>query len=620
MLQEMRKYAKSWVSSIFLGALALSFAIWGIADIFRGSSDTTVFSVGSTQLPVEAYSRDFHNQMRNAGVVLPPDQAKLLGQQVLEHMMLTTALDNLAGELGLTASDARVRQQIQAMPVFNGALGTFDHDVFLNAIGRAGYSENEFVETSRKDAARGQMLKAVEGGFSMPSDYARAIFSFINEQRAAQYVVLTPASLGDIPPPSEAELATYVKAHPERFSTPEYRSVSLAAIGVDDLASAITVTDKQVQDELDLHKTDYVVPEKRDLEQIQYATQAEAAAAKAEFDGGKSFDTLATEHKLKPADYKLGSVVAEDLDPARSKAFFALPANGVSAPVKSTFGWVLMHVAKITPGTSKTKDEIRLIVQRQLALAKMTDMANAFTDDLGGGDTIDEGARKAGMHFVRVAAVDAQGLAPDGSKVAATANPELLAAIFKADVGEDGDPFATQDGHYYAIKVDGVTPPKAKTLDQVRAQALASWMAERRAALLQAKAAALSAKANADHSLAGVAASLGTAVQSSPALNRGTNSGVFDANLVRAIYAAPAGGTVFSRSADGSFVVARVSGIAHPQPPEFDIGYLRGVSALSGEISSDITLSLAKAVEQRDGTKVNQKMIDQTVGNSGTGS
>ena len=48
------------------------------------------------------------------------------------------------------------------------------------------------------------------------------------------------------------------------------------------------------------------------------------------------------------------------------------------------------------------------------------------------------------MKFIHVAAIDAQGLAPDGSKVAAVANPELLAAIFKAEIGEDGDPFPTR--------------------------------------------------------------------------------------------------------------------------------------------------------------------------------
>ena len=42
MLQQMRRLSKSWISSIFLGGLALSFGVWGIADIFRGNTDTSI--------------------------------------------------------------------------------------------------------------------------------------------------------------------------------------------------------------------------------------------------------------------------------------------------------------------------------------------------------------------------------------------------------------------------------------------------------------------------------------------------------------------------------------------------------------------------------------------------
>ena len=89
--------------------------------------------------------------------MLLPDQAKALGQQVADRMMLGIALDNIVAGLGLTASDARVRQQVQTIQAFNGPLGTFDHDKFVQVIGQAGYSENEFIAVSRKDVARSRM-------------------------------------------------------------------------------------------------------------------------------------------------------------------------------------------------------------------------------------------------------------------------------------------------------------------------------------------------------------------------------------------------------------------------------------------------------------------------------
>jgi peptidyl-prolyl cis-trans isomerase D len=622
MLQEMRKYAQSWVSSVFMGALALSFALWGIADIFRGNADTTVYSVGSTQVGSDLFAREFHNVMRNAGTTLTPDQTKLAGQQILDRMMTGTALDMIAAKLGLTATDDRVRAQIQSMQAFNGALGTFDHATFVQVIGRAGYNEAEFVAAIRKDVARDQMLRAIEGGYLMPPDYARAIYSYVNETRAADYVVLAPAMVGAVAPPSDDVLATYVKAHPDRYSTPEYRSVSYASLSVDEVAPSIAVTDKQVQDELDANKADYVVPEKREIEQIGFKSEDEAKAAKSSLDAGKSFDALAIEQKLKPAEYKLGELTQDDLaiDPARASAAFALPADGTSAPVKGTFGWVLIHVAKITPGSAKSHDEIKLALQRKLAAAKLTDIANAFTDAVGGGDSVEEAARKSGMHFAKIAAVDAQGLAPDGTKTVAATSPELLSQIFKSEVGDEGDPFPTADGHYYALKVDGVTPPKLKALDAVRAEALAQWTAEQQIAQLKAKAAAIVARANLSHSLDDVARSLGVAVQASPALTRQTDTPVFGKELTASLFGAAPGATVSGPTPAGGYVIARVTGIHHPALPADKLEYLKGVRALSNDISSEFSSTLAKAEEGRDGVTINQKLVDSTVGNSGSGS
>ena len=46
MLDAMRRSAGTWVVKIFLGVIVLSFAVWGIGDIFRVSPDSAVAEVG----------------------------------------------------------------------------------------------------------------------------------------------------------------------------------------------------------------------------------------------------------------------------------------------------------------------------------------------------------------------------------------------------------------------------------------------------------------------------------------------------------------------------------------------------------------------------------------------
>ena len=64
-------------------------------------------------------------------------------------------------------------------------------------------------------------------------------------------------------------------------------------------------------------------------------------------------------------------------------------------------------------------------------------------------------------------------------------------------------------------------------------------------------------------------------------------------------------------------MAARVSGVAHPAPPQNDLAYFQGIRSLSGEISQDMTIGLARSGEQHDGTTINQKLIDQAVVGSG---
>ena len=80
-------------------------------------------------------------------------------------------------------------------------------------------------------------------------------------------------------------------------------------------------------------------PEKRDLQQILFPNEADAAAAEAKLKAGVSFDDLAKERGLKPEDTEIGETTKDAmLDKDEANAVFALPQGGVSGVLKSQFG------------------------------------------------------------------------------------------------------------------------------------------------------------------------------------------------------------------------------------------------------------------------------------------
>ena len=283
MLQEMRKYAKSWVANIFLGLLTLSFVSWGAYTNLGPSADTSVAKVGGKPIDQQEFRRDFTNAMRQegerrGGAPLTTDEARKLGlgTSILEQKIATLALDNVVHDLGLTASDAMVTTTIQRYAGFAGLTGQFDRPTFQRAIERFGYSEKGFIELIRSDTARSQLTRTVEANFTLPPGYARLLYSYFFEVRAADYIVVDDKAIGPTAPPPDAVLQAYIKAHADQFSTPEYRDVSFAYVTPADVSAGIKVTDEQVKQAYDDHKSEFVVAEKRDFLQLQFASEAAA--------------------------------------------------------------------------------------------------------------------------------------------------------------------------------------------------------------------------------------------------------------------------------------------------------------------------------------------------------
>src|SRR5436309_15694494 len=85
MLRGLRKASSNWlgraVMGVVLGLIAVSFAIWGIGDIFRGFGRSTVAKVGSAEITVDQSRQMYNDHLqqlgRQIGKPVTPDQARL---------------------------------------------------------------------------------------------------------------------------------------------------------------------------------------------------------------------------------------------------------------------------------------------------------------------------------------------------------------------------------------------------------------------------------------------------------------------------------------------------------------------------------------------------------------
>src|SRR5262245_41013993 len=223
MLRGMRKASSNWlgriVMGVVLGMIAVSFAIWGIGDIFRGFGRSTVAKVGSTEITIEQFRQIYNDRLqqlgRQLGRPVTPDQARLLqlDRQLAGQLVAFAALDQRARQLRLNLSDAEVARQIMNEPNFKGPTGNFDRARFEQIIRSEGYTEPRYTAEHRRIALRREIVDTVNGDLTTPKTLEQALNRYENEQRAIDYVTLDRSKAGDLPAPTAEQISAYFEAH-----------------------------------------------------------------------------------------------------------------------------------------------------------------------------------------------------------------------------------------------------------------------------------------------------------------------------------------------------------------------------------------------------------------------
>src|SRR5262245_24211850 len=212
MLRGIRTASANWLGKAVMGVvmslLIVSFAIWGIGDIFRGFGRSSLAKVGHTEIGIEQFRQIYNDRLqqlgRQIGRPISPDQARALGfdRQLLAQLVAETALDERARQLRLGLSDAEIGKKITEDPAFRGFSGQFDRSRFEQMIRAAGYSEPRYVVEQRRASLRRQLADTISGEVSAPAAMSDVVNRYQGEQRSIEYVVIDRSKAGDIPAPT----------------------------------------------------------------------------------------------------------------------------------------------------------------------------------------------------------------------------------------------------------------------------------------------------------------------------------------------------------------------------------------------------------------------------------
>lgn len=629
MIQWMHGTVAKWVLRFLAVFLIISFAAWGIEDMIRPPSNVDeVAQVDGTVIGRNEVSVQFNRVMNAMRERLGPEfdiqQAVQLGllDQTLEQLINARLISLDAHRLGLDAGEAQIRQAIFEDQRFRGVGNRFDRDRFRQYLAREGMPEASFVATLREQIIRAQMASALGAATNVPKILQETLFKYRNEKRVAEVVSIPFGKIGEIQTPSDAELAKFHKENPGLFTAPEYRQVVSIYLDPDAMAKGQKPSEERVREEFEARKHNLAVPERRTVEQALLPTEAAAKKLVQTVNAGKPFAD-AVKEATGSAPISLGSLSKLEMPDADiAEVAFALPKDGVSAPVKSPLGWHVLVVSAIVPGVEPDfkdhRKKIETELAREMAVDDIIKLTAKLDDSLAGGAQIEDASSIIGTRLLKFDAVDADGLDPKGRPVKGLPkSPAFLERVFLASVGEVTNVEETRDSAFFVVRVDKIIPPALQPLDQVRQRVIAEWKKRNVQSLTKKQAEKLQAAAQAASSLRKAAKDSGRRVVTSKPFTRFIREpgSPVSSELSTALFGARKGEVVVGATPNG-FAVASLKEIipADPEKNQADAANLE--EQLRTALTTDAISQYLASLRRRYPVEINRTALDFIAGRS----
>jgi peptidyl-prolyl cis-trans isomerase D len=594
---------------ILLGLLIVGlagFGATGLSDNIR-----SVGSVGEKDIPVNLYARTLQEELRalsaQTGQQIPFTTAQQFGidRRVLEQVITARALDHETAQLGLSIGDEELQKQILTMSAFQGLNGSFDRSTYGFALENAGLSEAEFEESLREEAARTMVQGAIVSGNQMPDVYTDTLVAFVAERRNATVARLTAGDLETpIAAPTTEQLTAYYDENIENYTLPETKRISYVWLSPDMILNTVEVDDTALREAYEARTAEFNTPERRLIERLVYATEADASSAKAQLEaGGSSFEVLVEDRGLTLGDIDMGDVTQDALG-AAGEAVFAASTGDVVGPLPSDLGPALFRINGILAAQATSFEEAEPQLRDALAADRarrvVETQINDIDDLLAGGATLEDVATETEMEL---GSVDWTLQSDEG-----LAGYEAFRDVARIVTLDDFPEVAVlEDGGIFALRLDEVLEPRPEPMEDILERVTAGWETRATREALRAQAEALIVQITPETDLT----ELGLDAEIATELTRTAFSPLLPQSGLTELFGAGVGEVIVIET-ETDVILARLDRIMEADQSNEDVIALRARLAdqAAGGLSQDLFAAFATDIQQRAGIQIDQNAIN----------
>jgi len=606
MISNFRTFSKSPIAVVLFALIILSFAVFGISDVFSGAGgrdsvvragDRNISGVQFKQL-FDNYRTQLSQQNNGQPVTLDEAVANGLDRRMVESLAYQESLAALVTRMGLRPSDQLVVEEIgKSTAFFDPISGRFDRATYQQQLAQSGLTEAQFESLLRDDIAQAQLVSGLAAGLTAPRTYAAALGIYNREGRDVRWFAVEPRMVAFPDPPTDEQLEAFISANAPRFTKPEMRQLTIVQFSAGQIAAAMPADEEDVQRRFEFERDSLSTPERRTVIQIPARDAAAAQDAAARLQRGDAAADVAGALGVEPVIYTDAPRTAI-ADRAVAEVAFAMAEGEVRAPVEGALGLAAVKVESVTPGRIAQLEDVRSRIEDQVrrdeAIEHVYDQVQRYEDARNTGSSLAEASEAVDAEPMSLpAAVTADGATLTGDDFGLP--PQVLQAAFGLAEGGESEVENLAEGEYFAVRVDEVLPSTLATLDEVRGPAAQMFVFEELRTRMQTRADELAARIREGESVEQVARTIGAAVTHVPDLQRDPSGQQITAATVVEIFSATPGETIVTPDEQAGIVVARIDGVVNGDPAELARNVQAQRMALRSNLFGDIGFAIRNA-------------------------
>jgi peptidyl-prolyl cis-trans isomerase D len=625
MLEALRRATRGWIAKLLIGLLVISFAVWGVSDIFSGAGQQELILVGEEAVTQEEYQRAVQLEQRQMAAERDQQQLTLrdaraagLDRRVMTRLVGGAALDAHARELGLAVTDQAVAEDIMRSPAFRDETGNFSQQRFQQILFQNNLNEQGFVSSEREAVLRRQLTETLGAAGPVPQTVLDAVNRFSRETRVLRYIEVPVSAAGEAATPTEADLKQFYDNNQRRFTAPEYRRVG-AIVATPESLSKDPISEEDLRAAYESRKSQLGKPEQRRVQQISFQTIEEAREALDRIRKGEDFMAVAKERGLSETDADFGLLPQSALaDRQVGEVAFKLEKDQVSEPVEGSISNALVRVTEIVPGETKTFEEARAQLETDLkterAAERIAQLYGQVEDERAAGATLEETAKKLNLPYTPIEAVDRQGRDASGKQIEIPQRDTVVREIFETEPGLEANAVEVEGPGYVWFDVLGTIPEKQKPFEEVRAEVEKGWRDEEQRARLARFSREIVGRLEKGEAMEEIAKAWGGEVKTTPALTRAGGGGLpAQLSAVSQAFALPPQGYGTAPGLEDTRLVFQVAEVKPPAPSsDEEAAKLR--EQIAPLFADDLIGQYVAGLQNRYGVNVNRAALERLTG------